>query len=100
VKHGVHQTINFMELNDVVEAIDYVAKSTSLLYSVDVAILFRLKELPKRMRSESLLRHRSKGKCARARWLQFALLPGKKQLLILKNSPYNRRTMNPALQAF
>jgi hypothetical protein len=37
----------FVDWNDVVEAIDHVARSTSLLYSVDVATLLRLKELPK-----------------------------------------------------
>lgn len=44
---GVHCMRNFVELNDAIEGIDFVAKSRSLLYSIGVATLLRMKEFPK-----------------------------------------------------
>ncbi len=44
---GVHFKPNSIDLNDAVESFDFVAKSASLLYSRDAAILLSLKELPK-----------------------------------------------------
>jgi hypothetical protein len=44
---GVQRATKFVELNDVVEPVDFVAKSASLVYSIDAAIFLRLKELPK-----------------------------------------------------
>ena len=45
--HGVHKLKNFIELDDLFKWIDFVAKSESLVYSVDAAIFLRLNELAK-----------------------------------------------------
>jgi hypothetical protein len=47
VKQGVHKTKNFIDVNGAVELVDFVAKSASLVYSIDAAIFLRLNELPK-----------------------------------------------------
>lgn len=48
VSIGVHKVRNRVEENDTVELLESIAKSASLLYSVDVAILLRQNKLPKR----------------------------------------------------
>jgi hypothetical protein len=47
MERGVRFLPNSLELNDAVESVDFVAKSASLLYSRDAAILLSVKELPK-----------------------------------------------------